>query len=212
MPKHARDPWLFHLKIKYDHTWDYKALCIDLCGSDLMDVLCVAEKLDENAHVHIQGQSVLSDNAFKEVRTKWKDTHYTLKPTPANPNPKCHPWKECKHEIDEKGYQYMSKEGRDPLYSNGFSDDQLAALKAASDAHVDELKNGLRNYLHTITYLGDAHKVYNHMREDGINWYMEQDKWPQPNRFKNDLLRAMITHPGVKPYWKDFVYEKMAPL
>jgi len=172
-----------------------------------MDVLCVAEKLDENAHVHIQGQSVLSDNAFKEVTAKWKDTHWYLKDHPG-----AHPWKVCKHEIDEKGYQYMSKEGRAPLYSNGFSDDQLAELKAASDAHVAELKSGMRDYLHTITYLGDAHQVFMGMREDGTNWYLEQDKWPQPNRFKNDLLRAMITHPGVKPAWKAFVYEKMAPL
>jgi len=173
-----------------------------------MDVLCVAEKLDENAHVHIQGQSVLSDNAFEEVRAKWKDTHYVLKLQPG-----ARPWKVCKHEIDAKGYQYMSKEGRDPLYSNGFSDDQLDALKAASDAHVAELKTGMRDYLHTITYLGDAQAVYMGMRQDGLKWFHDNDKWPaNSNRFKNDLLRAMYSHPGAKDSWKCFVDEKMAPL
>jgi hypothetical protein len=129
MPKHARDTWLFHLKIKYDHTWDYRALCIDLCGSDLLKVLCVAEKLDENAHVHIQGESELSENAMKEVRSKWVAKHWFVKD-----HPNAHPWKVCHHEIDEKGYQYMSKEGRPPLYSNGFTEEHLTQLKAQSDA------------------------------------------------------------------------------
>lgn len=212
MPKRPRPrdgAEYFHLKITYDHTWDWAKLCKQLCGAGDLEVLCVAEKLEQNAHVHIQGQTILSRNAFEAVRNEWRAKHWLVNEDGGENR---RPWKVCKHEINEKGYQYMSKEGRPPLYQFGFTEDDLSEMKARSDEHVRALKTGLRDHISTLSFNGSVQQVYRAIRKAAIAWYQKDEKWPsQPNRFKSDLLRAMMEHPAATPAWKEYVEEAMAP-
>ncbi len=59
--------------------------------------------------------------------------------------------KQQQFKTTERGFQkfqYLMKEGHDPLYSRGFTPAELEELKTQSEAHVHELKNGLQDFLH----------------------------------------------------------------
>jgi hypothetical protein len=62
-------------------------------------------------------------------------------------------------------HPYLSKEGTEPLYSCGFSDENLRALKTASDEHVGERLHSRilpKTYQRASSYLPEGCIVRTH--------------------------------------------------
>ena len=113
---------LIHFKCNYDDSWDYPAICRIFFGTN--QCLCQAEKMNVNAHVHFQGDTDLTPKQVETAITELAATHYLKKHSP-----KARPIRRVHGTVTVVGYQYLSKEGRDPLYSQGFSAADLVALR-----------------------------------------------------------------------------------
>lgn len=190
-----------HIKCNYDPTWDYPAIARNLFGGN--QCLVVAEKLATNAHVHFQGYTDLGPREFEKAITDLAATHYSKKVNSA-----CRPVKRAKRSVDEIGFQYLCKEERPPLYSQGFTELELQALRDASDQHVDELKHGLGDYLADRMYDSEPVRAFNRMRLDALQYYSENDRRPSP-RFQKDVLWVMYKHRQSTEEWKIFVSERI---
>jgi len=156
------------------------------------------EKMGSNPHVHFQGYTTLGKREYDEMISQLSATHYTKKDHPTG-----RPVKRAKRTVDETGFQYLSKEGHAPLYSQGFTEAELAELKAKSDEHCEELKTGFYDYVHKFEYSGSPEQVFDELRLKGVDYYLESDRRPGP-RFQKDCLWAMIKHPNCCDAWKKF--------
>jgi len=160
----------------------------------------------------------MSERAYQDAITELKNDHFETKlyrdrvdaqeeGAPKLPAPR--PVKKHKRGVDEKGFQYICKEGSPPLYSQGFTNDELAALKSQSDEHVDHLKNGLKEYIFTINYPGDAATTHKKMRIDALEYYDKEDKRPRP-AFQKDVLWTMYKHPDhTDKRWSEYIAERL---
>lgn len=197
---------------RYDDRWcdleangksGYENFCNALCGNDTNDVLCVAEKMTSNAHVHIQGVTNLFQDEIGMIKKEWNAKHYVVKRGSMK-----NVMRQCTKEPDDKGYQYISKEGHDPLFSRGFTEDQLAALKAESDEYLEVVKYGMRDAIMAKMYEGNPTQVLSAMWDDAMQWCIENEKQMQPN-IKNRLMNIMIRHPQSNAEWKAYVKNAM---
>lgn len=183
--------------VHYDPEWTkmdkWKTL-----GRALFDhykCLIVVEKLDINAHVHVQGYTCYEDSTFREKVKALTRDHWAAK-AGKRINQK---FKSA--EADELGFQYMCKEGVDGvLYQQGFEPGELEELVKNSDAYVEEKKNSLKRHLHELDIDGLlpdlVHKRY---KIEGARYYRDQEILPPPN-FQKLVLNAMMTR---KPYDED---------
>jgi hypothetical protein len=130
------EPHFRHLKIKYDPAWDWEELCKNLFMPE-EKYSAVAEHVSSNAHVHLQGTTRLSPMQFKYVKTKWAQTRWEKKLKPS-----ARPFSEAKREVNEKGFQYIMKEGKNEqiFARNLFTDEELEELKNQSVAYRANLK------------------------------------------------------------------------
>lgn len=190
-----------HIKCNYDPTWDYPAIARNLFGAN--KCLVVAEKLATNAHVHFQGFTDLGPREFEKAITDLAATHYSKKVNSAS-----RPVKRAKRTVDEIGFQYLCKEERPPLYSQGFTEDELQALRDASDQHVDELKHALSDYLADRVYDSDPLRAFDDMRMDALQYYIDTDRRIPP-RFQKDVLGIMCRHRQATKEWKFFVASRI---
>lgn len=177
-----------HVKIDYDPSIDWEPVCIGLFRDD-RKYLCVAEKLDVNAHVHMQGETNLAVRDFDKLCRELLKGHYKLQ------DPKARPIRAGRKTTDEKGFQYMCKENpvgnRQVLARNMFTDEELLELYQKSECYVKELKEGLRNYLYDkVETCEPPTKLRKLYQRAGCKYYKEQDKMPPPN-FQKHILWAM---------------------
>jgi len=186
---------LEHFKCSYDPAWNYQAIAESIF--DGPRILVVAEKMDVNAHVHFQGYTNLSRDTFDKRLTALAATHYKRKH-----NPKCRPVLRHKRTCDERGFQYISKElddQRDPLFSRGFSDEELHALWSASTALVDKLKTGLGDYLKSKPFKGLTPKdIHLNLARHAAD-YLKENDIKGGRHTKYNILNAMLTHPDATP-------------
>lgn len=210
---------LIHFKCTYDPIWAekgyYEKFAVQLFGGN--KCLVVAEKLSSNAHVHFQGYTSLSTQGVKDtiasisachfVVKDWEESQKKRKEGDANPG-RPRPVKAVKRTVDEKGFQYLCKEDRPPLYSQGFSQEEIVSLRKASDEHVDDLKNGLKEHLFKIEYPATPERALKRMRIDALEYYEKDAKRPRP-MFQKDVLWAMWNHPQRDDAWKEFVAERI---
>lgn len=179
--------------------------------------LIVAEKLDCNAHVHMQGFTSLTDNSLEETITKLSSEHFQVRAWEAEKlrlkegdkvRGRPRPIKRSRKEVDELGFQYLCKEDHPPLFMQGFTQDEIMSLRGKSAEHVDKLKNGLKEYLHAIEYPTTPERALKRMRLDALEYYEKEDKRPRP-AFQKDVLWSMWNHPQRNDSWKEFVSERM---
>jgi hypothetical protein len=118
------------------------------------------------------------------------------------------PVKMAKRNVDAQGFQYLMKEGKMPLYQRGFTVDDLKKLVEKSEAHVEELKEGLKEHLHKRKYESEPSTAFDHMRDDALEYYEAEQKRPRP-AFQKDVLWAMYLHPDRSDAWKRFVSQRI---
>jgi len=177
-----------HSVICYDPSIDWAAVCAALFQAE-QPYLCVAEKLDTNGHVHMQGRTKLSQRDFDKLAKDLLKDHYKFK------DPKARPIHHMRRETTAEGYQYMCKENpvqtRNILAKNMFTDAELTELWEKSELYVKELKEGLRNHLlNTVPVLDDPAQLHTELRLAALDYYVSQGKLTPPN-FQKLVLNAM---------------------
>jgi len=197
---------LEHFKVKHDQTWNYTAIADKMF--DGPKVMVQWEKWSSNPHVHFQGLTSKAPRTFEQARSKLGHDHFSK-----ILDPKCHPVKGVKT-CDEKGFQYLLKEGHDPLYVKGFTQEELDELKGKSDEHVEKLKTGLKNYLHervrekSTFYSYSPEAAWNELQFISRDYYTSIDK--TPGRYhRYNLVDAMSTLPKVPKPWIIFAMNKL---
>lgn len=191
-----------HVKIAYDPSLDYSKICRTVFTEKW---LCVAEKINVNAHVHFQGYTEYSDDYFKDLFHRLTEDHY-LRKANKKARPVRHVRAGC---VDELGFQYLCKE--DPpnvLSALGFEPEDIQALHEASEEHVQELKCGLKRKLHELDPEPTPQDLHRKYRMEGLAYYEASDKMPPPN-FQKLVLWAMYTSPGASCATKEYVSERI---
>jgi len=189
---------LIHFKVDGLPDWAW----MEICNSFFGPAKCIVqyEKLKSNPHVHVQGYTVLGQDAIQKRVTALAATHFSKALMPNQ-----RPIRMVRTGlVNEIGFQYLMKEGHAPLHQVGFTPEELEELKAKSDLHVEDLKMSLFNYLVSLkfdstTLVGKpnakgllTHCVTMAMRE----YYHTPDmlKKFNMNSFKLQWARAMQMH------------------
>lgn len=210
---------MIHFKCVYDPTWDYAKKAKSIFGEN--KCLVQLEKLGSNSHVHFQGLTSLSERAiedhinalsnehfsvitFKKEFEKWSEIEGNPLKKPSRPRPV----KMARRSVDDKGFQYLMKEGTMPMHSQHFTVDELNKLAQQSEEHVEELKNGMKEYIHARHYDQEPNKAFKRMRLDALEYYEETEKRPRPT-FQKDVLWVMYQHGSSNVEWKEFVAERI---
>lgn len=186
---------LEHFKCTYDHTWDHEKIALSLFDGE--KILVVAEKLDKNPHTHFQGYTNLGKDAFDKKLTALSSTHWKRKH-----NPKCRPVLRHKRHCDEKGFQYMCKELDDhtpPLFVRGFTDAEMLEMRQASASRVEEIKEGLGDYLKSHPFKGHTpEEIHLNLARHTAD-YLKTNDIKGGRHTKHNILNAMLTHPDATP-------------
>lgn len=126
---------------KYDS--DLELQFPDICKEIFSgDYLCVKE-YKPSEHYHFQGMSTLSPAQLAEIQQTKITHHHRYR----KEFPNCRLVKNSRKDITDKGFQYMCKYENSKVLATTFTEDQIKALRVASDLHVEQLKNGLREHL-----------------------------------------------------------------
>lgn len=180
---------LEHLKISYDQTFDYQAIAEDLFDGE--KVLVVQEKIGTNHHVHMQGYTTMAARTFSNKMTKLAQKHYLHAHNKR-------PVKRAGKGIDEKGFQYAMKEGN-VIWSRGFSEADLAALKLASDEFVRNLKESLRDWIQgqvlTAADFQDPAALFNGMILKADKEYLRPLSKDPSRHTRIDVAKGIRNHP-----------------
>lgn len=196
---------LQHLVVKpYDPSLDYIDFSKKAFGANRC--LLMLEKKGGD-HLHIQGMTDLSVKDFTHLQTELlTSVHYRKKE-----DAKTHPVKKRKREADEIGFQYMCKELESSvvIFKQGFTDEDLEDLHAASNAHREELKSQLGEYITGSVNRGDGETpqvLHKRIARAAVRYYLAEDKMQPPN------LRGLVRHVLVSKYTADDVIDYCADL
>lgn len=194
---------LQHFKMAYDPALDYLAIGQMLFGQN--KCLITAEKLDVNAHVHVQGLTDLAETYFEKKLTDATKDHYQRRIGADGKTRR--PVKRQRTGTDDIGFQYICKE--DPvnvLYKSGFTDEDIKALHDASDAHVAEIKDGLRNHLSSnavLIALVASDSLYQDIFYEALlatyEYYEKKNTMPPPN-MKKLVVWALLSMSDNRSY------------
>lgn len=180
---------LEHIKISYDQTFDYQAIAEELFDGE--KVLVVQEKVGTNHHVHMQGYTTMAVRTFSNKMTKLAQKHYLHAHNKR-------PVKRASKGIDEKGFQYAMKEGN-VIWSRGFSEDELAQLKEASDEYVRNLKESLRDWVReqVLTELDfeNPERLYNYMILEADKKFLRPLNKDPSRHTRIDVAKGIRNHP-----------------
>jgi len=192
----------------HDPNLEYDKICQGLFGSGK----CLAMLEDKKGkikapHVHIQGETTMNEVDLRAFIKELGDQHYERS---LNKRHDARPVKRRTVEADDKGFQYMCKEdGREVLYKQVLTDQDMEDMHEASELHMDEVKNGLRDHLWLrCPKETSPPALHLMMRRLALAWYCDQDKFTPPN-FQKLVLHAMAKCPWVTPDIFDYVAERI---
>lgn len=192
-----------HTKVTFCSTLNVTDICKKLFGQN--KCLAVMEKATTNPHIHIQGLTDMSESYYNEQFRLMTQSHWMR-----HNGEKHNPVKHSHKDINEKGFQYMCKEGPPcVIYQQLFQPGEIEELHTLSEQHVDQIKHGLKRKLHEIDIEGmDPSAVHAEYREKGLDYYLHEDKMPPPN-FQKHVLWAMATKNPQSPRRKRYVSERI---
>lgn len=207
---------LIHFKVEVCATIDVEAL-VDTIFGENKHLVVLHKGKHENPHYHFQGETDLAKQDLQKVYQDIAAGH-----SKKISNPKSRPLKSAKKGIDEKGYQYMMKEGVDSVrHSRGFSDEELEQLAIDSKEYVESLKAGLYEYLQDFEWKPkskDAREqpgeIHDMLRGKALDYYLEEDKMPPPN-FQKLILYYMAKMAKSRvdgqlyKWYRMYVYKKL---
>lgn len=204
------------ITFKYVHSdkADYKAIAKRMFG----DNKCIVSPLEPGKsgrdHVHFIGYTDLSVKDEEEELGEIKAEHpaHDDKDEDGNPNFTVAQLRQIVRSsgkrVCEAGFQYVMKTNKKPRYSQGFEEEELEELKAASDEHVDKLKSGAKELVHGKKYTGSPQEIFDKMQMDILEYNIENNIPFRP-QFKRACLWIMVNHPDCTTEWKRFVLKQV---
>lgn len=203
----STEPRLVHFKCRHDPTWDYRSIANSLFLPD-QKVLVVGEKWNSNPHVHMQGYTYDAPRTFADKLHALAKTHCTRNPDHVNyVGPKARPMSQGRGTVNVTGFQYMSKEplsAHNPIFQRGFTQEEIVALHASSEAHVEKIKFKIRDYLHESLTETDFNKAAASEKPCaklyGYALLLVAKKLREENKgttlhTRRDIINALILHP-----------------
>lgn len=196
---------LVHFKVSFDSKYNWDDICQKLFKEKW---LCVFEESDGNPHVHFQGYTEIKqfDKETKSIFEK----HYKKDICPG-----ARPCKRAKKEIDEVGFQYITKQLKDAmspriLSKAGFSDEEIEVLIEKSAKHVAALKQDCSHVLLAMHFSPEE-------SPKTVSWkmFLELCKWRDENqkqingREKLVIWNAMRKHNQKTTEWEKYIFEKL---
>lgn len=194
---------LEHFVAAYDQEWDYKSIAEELF--DGPRILVMEEKVNGNHHVHFQGETSMAETTFSDKMGELAKTHHQRKRRPG-----ARPVRRHKRGPDEVGFQYMCKEGNPPLFSRGFSEQELEELIAKAQGVMLEHKEGVYNHLLTmrLNVAQDPESISFLMFMSACNWLKERDRKISKHT-KMDVYNAMMYRADSTEAMKKYVWRHL---
>lgn len=171
-----------------DPSFDWKKICNDLFDPDEKQLVVL--EYGKKDHVHIQGMLKVSNKEFEKYRKDLASRHYRRKV-----DRKCLPVTKRTRDADEKGYQYMLKEGIDKvLHSVNFDKEELEVLHELSEAartdHAESFYDVMKEHFFQLPDLGPE-GIRNELLVRACEFYYDdQDSMPPP-QVKRMVLKVM---------------------
>lgn len=214
----VQEPRLLHFKVPYDGKIEWSEWARKLFDGAPAKILVMAEHLNKaTGHVHMQGVSSKTDRQVKRWREDFTHEHCLYKEFQRqqdNPDYKDYGRKRCRliqtvdkrRPCNETGFQYMCKEFHPPLFSQGFTKDELKELHEKSEQHVEKKKMLVNEALdiifkadkimhHEFKRVADTREAEKFMKEIRFyicELYRENDmKLPKRRYFSDDVINAL---------------------
>ena len=157
---------LYHVKVTYCPYINWSNLAGKIFEPEPAKCLVMAENLNKaTGHVHMQGYTKRSERALKKIREDVHSGHSLMAefkrkraadPAYAAKHKRIQLSSELKREPTEKGFQYVCKEVNVPLYSQGFTPEELADLHENSNVHNKQKKQAVADILEPLFQKGIA--------------------------------------------------------
>lgn len=200
-------------KCNHSPSLKYKQWAQRLYGDNKCIVSPVEKGKSGHDHVHFIGYTDLSKRQYNKIKDELYEAHPWHEETNEEGKlryPNCCPIRAANKIVNDKGFQYVMKTFTDktPLeYSQGFSEEELLALKAASDEHVEKMKNGMKEHIHGIQYHGAPADILIKLAHDcGI--YLRVEKVNSRPQFVTDVYNIMMSHPQATDEWATFIVDR----
>jgi len=196
---------MIHFKCPYDQNIEWDSVCGKLFTGRY---LCVMEKAGTNTHLHIQGETFLSEKRVEAIQSEFINKVHHLRAI----NPKCHICRTSHGDVDESGFQYMCKENLVKVVTqSGFSQEDIDALHQKSEEHVEELKSGYKRSLDEIEYSGNPDKYHKDLSRAFVRYYRTAKK-NCPPQSHSLLLNYMNQKDPCPTELEDYVVTKICKL
>lgn len=160
---------------------------------------------NENPHWHFQGDTTWASSRLDEYLAELAANH-----TKKIAKPNSRPIKRAKKGIDEVGFQYMMKETPPTVVSTTFTEAELEELHAASEEHVDEMKNKLYHYLEERLDMSKTPaQVHAQARLLSGVYYLDENKMPPSNLQKLILWHIAKLAGKENEVFVSYVFERI---
>lgn len=233
----ATVPRLLHFKVPFCSNIVWGQWAQKFFDPPPARILVMAEHLNKaTAHVHMQGTSSKSDRQIKRLREDMTHEHSLFKEFKRqkdNPDYKDYGRKRCRliqtvdkrRPCNETGFQYMCKEFHPPLFSQGFSKEELKQLHEDSNTFVADKKMkindmltailekdaGMQGIFKNLSNQEDCKKFMHRIHFQICEMHREIDqKLPKSRYFGDDVINALYQRKDCPANFRVYLANKLA--
>lgn len=201
---------LYHLKVTYCGKIGPEGFTKYAQKIFLPDRPCLVQRehVRTNAHVHMQGWTIKSDVAILKIRSDMASEHSLVlawkEDRIKNPDLKegCPRPSSTKKAgtVTDRGFQYMCKENRPPIYVQCFTQEELNDMHANSNGVVEDLKMKTADYVQDgieqglIDMSTDLQEIIGQCFDYVYEAVKQDGKRPNKHHVKSDIYLALIDH------------------
>jgi hypothetical protein len=223
---------LYHVKIPYCPQTNFTAYAKKIFDPEPAKCLVMAENLNKaTGHIHMQGYTRRSKKALQKIRQDMHDGHslnleHKRKCKESSAYAEKHKRvklsTEKKDACTERGFQYVCKEVNVPIYSQGFTPEELTQLHENSNAYVAAKKEAVRDIVDRlfdpkhydpqmignrgcefptvggVNFDAQMLRLYNHIRWKVMIARRDAGHRVTSRYFKDDILNAMMNVKGIR--------------
>jgi len=174
-----------HFVVRH-YDQDLETLFVEICRQLFQGDYLVVKEYRPKEHYHFQGMTEYSDSMFEKTQQALITKRHRYR----KERPGTRLCVNSKKEVNEKGFQYMCKQKDCKILATTLTEDAISKLQEASDLHVENLKNELKEYVYPKID-PDWRDLLRGGREGGR---------------QTELLKEMVTK--VKSHIVDFMFEQ----
>lgn len=214
-------PRLVHFKCKTDPGWDSKGIAESLFLPD-QKILVVLEIGKRRNYMHFQGYTLDAPRTITNKLSELAKRHCFRDPTSLYyGGPKCRPMSQVCDTVNIEGFQYTNKEpisAYNPIYSNGFTQEELQALQTASMERVEREKGSrVTKKSSIITTLHEKMVASDFGKEESqiinialhhVDTLLQTKRHSLTKHTRPDMFIGLATHPDCTEHHKKAFEDK----